>query len=76
MRLSRTQPTPTHTHRPQAQISQAGETLSGHMVWLKEPTCLKDDPQGRGGKPKVDANNPDAARQGVPLVGLTLVSVR
>lgn len=56
------------------QISQTGETLSGRMVWLKEPTYPKDDPQGRAGKPKVDANNPDAARQGNPLIGLTLLS--
>ena len=56
------------------QISQTGETLSGRMVWLKEPTYPKDDPQGRAGKPKVDANNPDIARRRDPLIGLTLVS--
>lgn len=56
------------------QISQTGETLSGRMVWLKEPTYPKDDPQGRAGKPKVDAHNPDIARQDDPLIGLTLLS--
>jgi len=37
----------------------------GKIVWLKEP--LKD------GKPKVDENNPEAAKRGHPILGLMIL---
>ncbi len=45
-----------------------GERLCGTVVWLKEPV----DP--RTGKAKTDKENPDAAKQSRPLIGLRVFS--
>lgn len=48
------------------QIYKEGNKYNGKIVWLKNPTY--DD-----GKPKVDKNNPDKAKQNTPLIGLNLL---
>jgi len=48
-------------------IVNCGDALCGALVALKEP----NDPAT--GKPKTDKNNPDASKQGRPLVGVEIV---
>ncbi len=48
-------------------ITACGDKLCGTIVWLKEP--LNDK-----GEPKHDANNPDKALQGRPIIGLPLLA--
>jgi uncharacterized protein (DUF2147 family) len=55
-------------------IERQGQALTGRIAWLKQPNYPKDDPDGRGGKPKVDAHNPEAKQQAAPLLGLTLLT--
>mgnify|MGYP000991508935 CR=1 FL=1 len=46
-------------------------TLSGKIVWLREPLYGKgEEPEGQ---PKTDQNNPDAARHGDPIIGLEIL---
>ena len=47
------------------QINKVGATYSGKIVWLKEPT--------ENGRPRTDKNNPQAAKQSVPLMGLVIL---
>ena len=49
------------------QIYKADSVYSGKIVWLKEPK--NDD-----GSEKLDTNNPDEAKQGMPIIGLNLVN--
>jgi uncharacterized protein (DUF2147 family) len=49
------------------QIFNCGGKLCGTVVWLKNPT----DPAT--GAPKTDKKNPDAAKKGRPLIGLTVL---
>lgn len=48
-------------------IAACDDRLCGNIVWLKEPLDDK-------GKPKHDINNPDAALQGRPIIGLPLLA--
>lgn len=48
-------------------IYKNGSSFNGKIVWLKEPTDID-------GKPKVDKNNPDAAKKKQTLVGLNLLN--
>ena len=48
-------------------IASCGGKLCGTIVWLKEPLDDK-------GEPKHDANNPDAALQDRPIIGLPLLA--
>ena len=48
-------------------IARCGEALCGTIVALKEP----NDP--KTGKPKVDSENPDAAKRGRPIIGVQIV---
>jgi uncharacterized protein (DUF2147 family) len=48
-------------------IAHCGEALCGTIVALKEP----NDP--KTGKPKVDSENPDAAKRGRPIIGVQIV---
>lgn len=47
-------------------IYKEGTKYNGKIVWLKTPTY-------EDGKPKVDKNNPDKAKQTVPMLGLNLL---
>ena len=51
----------------QVRITNCGGALCGSIVWLKVP----NDPDT--GKPKTDKNNPDASKQGRPLIGVQIV---
>jgi len=54
-------------------VERIGETYQGTIVWLKEPLYPADDDGGMAGKPKVDRENPDPKRQGMPIIGLRIV---
>jgi uncharacterized protein (DUF2147 family) len=47
-------------------IYKNGSSFNGKIVWLKEPTYSD-------GKPKIDKNNPDVAKQKQTLIGLDLL---
>jgi uncharacterized protein (DUF2147 family) len=47
-------------------VSQCGSDICGHITWLKEPN-------DKNGKPKVDANNPDAGKRGRPIIGSAVI---
>jgi uncharacterized protein (DUF2147 family) len=56
----------TGSGKGKVQIYKEGNTYNGKIVWLKEPTTPE-------GKPKVDAHNPDAAKQTTPVLGLNML---
>lgn len=56
----------TGSGKAKVQIYKSGNKYNGKIVWLKNPTY--DD-----GKPKVDKNNKDKAKQSTPLMGLNLL---
>ena len=47
--------------------------ICGKIVWLKEPNYPADDSKGMAGKTKVDRENPDPAKKGLPILGMNLV---
>jgi uncharacterized protein (DUF2147 family) len=49
------------------QISKAGDTYNGKIVWLK-------DEYDESGKPKTDENNPSEALRKQPIIGLEALS--
>lgn len=51
----------------QVRIVNCGGALCGSLIWLKEPI----DPAT--GRPKTDKNNPNAAQQSHPLIGVEIV---
>ncbi|MGE3726992.1 MAG: DUF2147 domain-containing protein [Candidatus Sericytochromatia bacterium] len=55
----------TEGGKSKIQIKQQGSSLSGRLIWLKEPL--------RDGKPKLDKNNESPALRNRPLIGLTLI---
>ena len=59
-----------HAH---VEISRAGNTYSGKIVWVEIPLYPADDEMGMGGKSRVDRNNPDPALRKAPTVGLVVV---
>lgn len=63
----------TAEEKSRVEIFRCGERYCGRIASLKEPTYPADDPQGMAGQPKVDRNNPDAALQVRPIVGLQLM---
>ena len=56
------------------EILARGDSYAGRIVWLREPDYPADDPQGMGGQPIVDRNNPDPAQRDRPLLGLELLT--
>jgi uncharacterized protein (DUF2147 family) len=48
-------------------IADCGGTLCGNIVWMKEPI----DPDTQ--KPRLDKNNPEAAKRSRPLMGAAIV---
>src|SRR5262245_36562325 len=57
----------TESGRAKVAIVNCGRGLCGNIVGLKEP----NDPAT--GKPKTDANNPDAAKRVRPMIGVQIV---
>lgn len=55
----------TEGGKSRIQIRQQGNSLTGKMIWLKEPL--------RDGKPKLDRNNESPALRTRALLGLTLI---
>lgn len=56
----------TASGKAKVQIYKEGDKYNGKIVWLKTPTY-------EDGKPKTDKNNPDKAKQSVPLLGLNML---
>ena len=56
----------TGSGKGKVQIYKEGNTYSGKIVWLKEPTY-------EDGKPKVDKHNPDVTKQTTPILGLYML---
>ncbi len=57
----------------QIEIYTCNEKYCGKIVWLKEPQFPPDDPEGMGGKIKVDRKNPDPAKREQTILGLNVV---
>jgi uncharacterized protein (DUF2147 family) len=57
----------------QIEIYSCDGKYCGKIILLKEPNYPPDDPKGWAGKPKVDRENPDAAKREKPLLGMNLV---
>ena len=55
----------------QIEIVKSGDKYDGEIVWLKEPSYPKDDPEA--GKATRDRENPDAAKRNQPMIGLCLL---
>jgi uncharacterized protein (DUF2147 family) len=55
------------------EISRAGDTYEGRIVWLKEGTYPPDDPRGMGGRERVDRDNSDPALRSRRLLGLLIM---
>lgn len=45
----------------------------GKIVWLQEPNYPANDAKGMAGQPKVDRENPDAARRKQPILDLVIL---
>jgi uncharacterized protein (DUF2147 family) len=56
------------------EITKVDGKYAGKIVWLEEPLYTEDDEDGEAGEPKVDKNNPDAALQSRPIMGLQLMA--
>ncbi|WP_317898407.1 DUF2147 domain-containing protein [Aurantibacillus circumpalustris] len=56
----------TASGKAKVQIYKEGNKYNGKIVWLRNPNY-------EDGKIKVDKNNPDKAKQSVPLVGLNML---
>lgn len=63
----------TPEEKSRVEIFKCGERYCGRIVSLKEPTYPADDPKGMAGQVKVDRNNPEAALQTRPIIGLQLM---
>jgi uncharacterized protein (DUF2147 family) len=57
--------------RARVEISRRGGEYVGKIVWLEEPTFAAGEP--RAGQPKVDLENPDAAKRERPILGLAIL---
>lgn len=56
----------TESKKAHVQLAPCGNKLCGKIVWLKEPT-------DQNGKPKVDKENPDAAKHETPSLGSVMI---
>jgi uncharacterized protein (DUF2147 family) len=57
----------------QIEIYSCEGKYCGKIVHLIEPNYPPNDPKGMAGKPKVDRENPDAAKRELPILGMILV---
>jgi uncharacterized protein (DUF2147 family) len=56
------------------EIYKNNGTYEGKIIWLEKPVYNPDDDQGMAGQTKVDRENPDAALQSRPILGLQIMS--
>lgn len=56
------------------EIQRQGSRYFGEITWTDEPNYAPDDPEGMGGQPKIDRNNPDADLRNRPIVGLRIMT--
>jgi len=68
----------TEGGKSNVEIYKCGTAVCGKIVWLKEPAYAADASQVKDGKvkagdPKVDTENPDAAKRTQPIVGLVFL---
>jgi len=59
--------------KSKVEIYKCGAKYCGKIVWLKIPQYPADDPQGMGGKDKMDRENPDKALKTRPLLGINII---
>ena len=57
----------------QIEIYTCDGKYCGKIVHLTEPNYPSNDPKGMAGQPKVDRENPDAAKRQLPIIGMNLV---
>lgn len=55
------------------EIYPCGAKVCGRVAWLREPGFPMDDPEGMGGKPRVDRFNPDPALRTRRVIGLQIM---
>ncbi len=55
-------------------IAKCGDTYCGKIIWLKEPNYPAGSRDGTPGTPKLDHNNPVAAKKKTPVMGLQIVT--
>jgi uncharacterized protein (DUF2147 family) len=58
----------------QIELYKCGAKYCGKIIWLKEPNYPEGSKDGTPGTPKLNHNNPDAARKKDPIIGLNIVS--
>jgi uncharacterized protein (DUF2147 family) len=54
-------------------IYHCGEKICGRVAWLREPAYPADDPEGMGGKPRIDRNNPNPELRSRKVMGLQIL---
>ena len=59
--------------KSKVEIYKCSDKYCGKIVWLKIPQYPLDDPQGMGGKDKVDRENPDGGLKTRPLLGINVI---
>jgi uncharacterized protein (DUF2147 family) len=64
-----------HDHNGWAhvEIFRDGDRYHGKIIWLSQPLCPADDPDGRAGLHRIDSNNRDESLRTRPIVGLEIV---
>ncbi len=55
------------------EIYKQGDAYFGKFISLKEPLYPEGHESGLAGQPKVDRNNPDAAKRNDPIIGMNLL---
>jgi uncharacterized protein (DUF2147 family) len=63
----------TPENKSKVDLYNCANSICGKIVWLQAPLYPDDDPEGSGGKPKVDRNNPEKSLQGRPILGLNIL---
>lgn len=63
----------TEDGKAHVEVSRRGEEYRGEIVWLGEPLYPADDPEGMGGQPRIDRENPDPALRERPILGLKIL---
>lgn len=51
-------------------VAKCGAAMCGTIVWLLDPT------DGATGQPQIDTNNPDPAKRGRKILGLTIFAMQ
>lgn len=63
----------TPDNKSKVDLYKCADRICGKIIWLKAPLYPADDPEGAGGKPKVDRKNPEKGLQGRPILGLNIL---